>query len=373
MLYSYSRLKKYEDCPAWWFRSYVLEQKEPPTEALEVGKATHRAIELIMNENIHRFDPNLETAIDRAVQQALNEASLPLEAEEIRRLVYQPGVLEYLGTWFVEDHFQIPLDSIGIELQGYIDLWRYDEENPVIVDWKTNRQIYEPTDNYQLGLYALAMAEKVHRVEGRWPKSIRTQLIFLRHGCQAKEHVYTREEMEEARGWAIGIAREIEEKLLQHALGGDPKNLFPAVPSDTCRWCPWASQCVEASGSDTYAPEAITTRTEAEALAARCIQLEEALEQMKKTLKAWVEANGPVVVGSQSYELRSTVYWRFAPEALKKAIETIKQQGKDPLQYLVIDSYNIKRLKWSEKDLLGFGATSKTYWSLRRVKAGEES
>lgn len=372
MLYSYSRLKKYEDCPAWWFRSYVLNQKEPPTEALELGRAVHKTLEIILKSGVtNRYDPALETVMNKAIQEALSEASLPLDAEEIHRLVYQPGVLEYLGTWFVEDHFQIPLNGAGIELQGYIDLWQYDGENPVIIDWKTNRLMYEPTDNYQLGLYALAMAEKVNRVEKRWPESIRAQLVFLRHGCQFREHVYTREEMKAARDWAVKIATEIEGKLLEHALDGDPKNLFPAIPSDTCRWCPWASECLKSSEAFGEI-NTVTTQAEAKALAAECIRLEEALDQMKKALRAWVETNGPVVVGNQSYELRPTTYWRFDPEALKRAIGAIKQQGKDPLWYLTIDNYNINRLKWNEDDLLGFGATSKTYHSLRRVKAKQD-
>lgn len=369
MLYSFSRLKKHEECPAWWFRSYVLEQKDPPTEALEVGRAVHRAIEILANQHMSLGGVDIDS-IDSAVDLAVSEASLPVDREEVRRLVDQPGVMDCLGLP-VEEHFQVSLN--GVELQGYIDLWYSNGESPVVVDWKTAHQVYKPTDNHQLGLYASAVAQKIRQAQGYTPEEVVGRLVFLRHGCRTEEHVYTPEDMEAALDWAANIAAEIEEKLLEHALGGDPKNLFPAVPSDTCRYCPWASGCIEASGHPFRMPETISTRAEAEALAARCIQFEEALEQMKKTLKAWVEANGPVVVGSQSYELRPTVYWRFTPEALKKAIETIKRQGKDPLRYLVIDSYNIRRLGWEEKDLLGLGAAGKTYHSLRRVKAGEES
>src|SRR5690625_5785497 len=45
MIFSFSRLNLYEQCPYRFFNKYILKKDEPITQPLALGKAVHKAIE----------------------------------------------------------------------------------------------------------------------------------------------------------------------------------------------------------------------------------------------------------------------------------------------------------------------------------------
>ncbi len=115
MIYSYSRLKRYADCPASFHYKYLYEMAESPSEALVLGKTVHTAIQLYLSGS------DIKTAVESAM---LQEAELPLERDEVLRLV-QHQIVEESVDGQVEKHFIIPLDDKGlIQFQGYIDWYK---------------------------------------------------------------------------------------------------------------------------------------------------------------------------------------------------------------------------------------------------------
>ena len=104
MIYSYSRLKRYADCPASFQYKYIYEMAESPTEPLILGKTVHTAIQLYLN------GADIETAIDSAM---LQEAELSVDRSEVIRMVQHPVVTGISGGQ-VEERLTISLDDEGL-------------------------------------------------------------------------------------------------------------------------------------------------------------------------------------------------------------------------------------------------------------------
>jgi hypothetical protein len=361
MIFSYSRLKKHEECPWVFYKKYVLELPEEPTEAQEQGKAVHRVIQEVLT------DPSA-TLADAAVR-ACAEAALPLDPEVIVELARHDAVKQVkdlaLAVGHVEEHFELPLDGPGSPVtQGYIDLWWQDESGAYLIDWKTNRTIYNPRDNHQLGLYAWAIKEKTGC------SKVKALLVFLRFKEIPLWEEYGEEEMEAARQWALQLAMDIESRLAELELfGGKPDELFPARPGDACRYCSFAGDCLKEAGAvkALEVPESIQTLEEAQALAGEIIRLETALSGMKGRLKEWVQVNGPVRVGDQEFRLVPAVNWNFSPEKLKEFCKMLSQAGINPWEVLTIGSSQLKKLKLPEEELARYGEKDETK-TFRRVK-----
>lgn len=128
---------------------------------------------------------------------------------------------------------QLPLTNV-LTFHGVIDLITTDGE---IVDWKTNRKMYDVYDTKQLALYAWAVNE-YYAFE-----KVRVTLLFLRFNEERKT-IFTDSDLQAARMWAIGLASEINWALEQ--LKKQPnleQVLFQARPSSRCKTCPFAIEC----------------------------------------------------------------------------------------------------------------------------------
>lgn len=360
MIYSYSRLKKYEDCPWAFYQKYVLEAPEPPAEPLVLGKSVHQAIQMALNGS----------TLDEAVSRACVEAELPVPPGEVHRLVLP--ALEYLMVgnfpppYRVEEHFEVPLDGPGSPvLQGYIDFF---DGGGTLIDWKTNRAPYHPCENHQLGLYAYALKQMGYG-------EVTGQLFFLRFRKASEPVRYTSELIDAARGWALTLANDIEERLVACELDGeDPAKAFAPKPlSGNCRSCAYASNCPSAeaspAGPTISVEEAIATAEDAVTVAAEIERLENVLDGLKARLKEWVVANGPVAVGGRVWDNYPYEDWVFTPENLRAIAAELQAQGKDVFAYLTLGAEGRKKLGWSEEQLLKYG-TKNVRYTFRAKKAG---
>jgi len=222
-IFSFSRLSLYETCPYRFYLKYVLDRPEPVTKPLALGKAVHKAIELL----IQGADE------EEAVIAALIECDFHPEVtrDEIVSLTRSAPRLEGRA----EVHFELPLTPASdLKLQGYIDLLQIGG----FFDWKTNRRVYGPMDTMQLSLYAWAAMEMESL------DLIRGTLYFLRFR-QSKSHLFTKKEAEAARAWAYRLAHEIAEKVDIHGTFPELEGtLFPPRPGSHCRHCPFAAECL---------------------------------------------------------------------------------------------------------------------------------
>jgi len=223
-IFSFSRLSLYEKCPYRFYLKYVLDRPEPVTKPLALGKAVHKAIELLMQGADE----------EEAVIAALIECNFhpQVTRDEVVSLMRSAPVLEGKA----EAHFELPLAPASeLKLQGYIDLL----QTGGFFDWKTSRRVYGPMDTMQLPLYAWAAMEMENL------DLVRGTLYFLRFR-QPMSHLFTKTEAEAARVWAYHLAREIAEKVDIYGTFSDMADtLFPARSGSHCRYCPFAAECLE--------------------------------------------------------------------------------------------------------------------------------
>ncbi|MBC7107080.1 MAG: PD-(D/E)XK nuclease family protein, partial [Firmicutes bacterium] len=135
--FSFSRLEKFRTCPYAFFRHYELGIKEPPTEALALGRAVHAAIEAVIIRGI---------PVEEAARQAAAAADLPVDPAEVERLAsaftgtYEPDPKARLE---VEREFVLEL-APGVKARGYIDLLEVWPDGRVrLTDFKTDRIPYQ--------------------------------------------------------------------------------------------------------------------------------------------------------------------------------------------------------------------------------------
>lgn len=234
LIYSFSRLSQYENCPFRFYLKYVEGREEPVTKPLALGKAVHVGIE----KRIQGY--TLEDAI---VEGYIATGFHPeVERTEMESLIKKAPVETGMGE--TEVHFELPLSPSpsAPKIQGFIDLVVEDETGVWFADWKTNWQQYGVFDSMQVSLYAWALMEMKGLDE------VYGTLYFLRFG-QDDGHKFSRDEAEKARQWAYDTVMDIENKLFLLDIGPEAwDRLFPATPSSHCKHCPFALECYQQFG-----------------------------------------------------------------------------------------------------------------------------
>ena len=357
MIYSYSRLKRYADCPSSFQYKYLMDMEEPITEPLVLGKAVHAAIQGFLS-GIDR---------DNAIDEAMQKAELPLERAEVVKMVYHPRVSQVISGK-VESHFVTSLDAEGIlKFQGFIDWYDKLPDGSVhLIDWKTNRLTYKPLDNKQLGLYAWYLS-RVYGVQ-----EVHADLMFLRYSganC-TQSHLYTPGEMEESRTWAFQLANEIEDKTAEWSLqaGREDDQIFPARTGVHCQYCGYASVCVKNIQAKSME---IKNDGDARAVGAEVIRLEAALGMMKDQLKAWVKQNGDVIIDDSAFSYVPSCSWNIEPEMLYELCAQLHDEGVNVFEYLTLTAANLKKIGISEERVKLFGKkkVSKNFKLVKMPKA----
>lgn len=224
-VFSFSRLTLYEKCPERFYKKYVEGYEEPTTYPLALGKGVHRAVQ----DKLEGLDHDI------AIQNGMKEAEYHPEVtiKELSWLTNNAPINQIYGD--VEYYFKIPLSNEPNSpmIQGYIDV----VGDNYIVDWKTNRVMYDVRDNHQIGLYSWAIS----KLKG-WSE-VHGSLYFLRFKRQSS-FKFSLQEMEQARMWAYNLAKEIQGKLVVARAFPELKNeLFPAIPTSYCSHCPFAIEC----------------------------------------------------------------------------------------------------------------------------------
>lgn len=358
-VFSFSRLDKFQRCPAAFYGQYVLGHAEPPTEPLVLGGAVHAVIEAALTAG--RDDESFFRAMSGV---AANVAPVKIDPDEVFSLACQPLVRRLVNSGGnVETHFCMllsPGDPFGPEIQGYLDFW-LDGPEILLVDWKTNRKAYNPLDTHQLGLYAGWLYEKTG-------KPVRGKLVFLRTS-EIREHLYTTNNgIAAARKWAYETATDIWERLYALQNGGDREKLFPATPGDACTYCGWAGSC---TGKEISIPDIVRDYDEAVALGREILRLEAAADILKDRLRGWVKQHGPVTVDSREFRIAPSRYWKWPQDSLRAAVAAMEREGVDPFQVLSLTAAGLKKLGWDEERILSLGASLQSREDFRHVKVGE--
>jgi len=362
--FSYSRLTKYLSCPASFYRHYMLGMKEPPTLPLAIGKASHATVEIAAK--LYNHGVNSSNTFQIAAEAAAGMSPVKVESEELIKLTYKKVVTDNFNKKNnIETHFVEPLDPdnpFSPSIQGYIDVYRIEDDFTKLIDWKTNFKEYHPLDNHQLGLYAYFLSKKTGL-------PVQGNLIFLRSG-NIISHQYTHKEMESARVWALETATEIQKKIMAVQKSENPNEVFPTKHGEACEFCGWSKYCTDDFLS---IPEEIVTHEQAREVAKKIILLESSANQLKAILKPYVDICGSVRIDKKEFRFVDAGYWRWNAKAIKSAYEDIKSSNKNPFEYFTISSYGLKKLAWDDKKITSFGARKSSSHQFKLVKAVDDS
>lgn len=234
--FSFSRLSIIEECLYLYYLKYVEQVPvDDETLPLALGKAVHKAIE-----------EKLKGADDKqALLSGWKEVEYyPFDLVEYETLFRNSNVKKgeaLNGDVQTEIHFKLPLDekSDSPYIQGYIDYLRNVFNMYDFQDWKTNRIMYEPTDTFQLPLYAWSIS-KLYNVE-----SVSGALYFLRfYRDRRKSKVFMKDDMENARQWALSLANKALNSLKSFKMGKPLEEAFPPTLNKRCMYCPFAYICL---------------------------------------------------------------------------------------------------------------------------------
>jgi len=216
MVWSYSRLKSFEDCKYRWFLKYIA-REDADTELFfaSFGKFVHGILSRIYAGEITEQEAlmlYLTSFREEVVGKASSDKVYSSYLEDGKNAVLSPK--RFCGSVVsVENRFA--LSVAGFPFIGFIDLLMEEDGEYIITDHKSRTLQKKsgranPTKNdllvdeffRQLYLYA----EAVYQKYGKYPK--RLILNCFRNGVVIEEE-FDKDKLKEAVSWATGIIEEI--------------------------------------------------------------------------------------------------------------------------------------------------------------------
>lgn len=354
--WSPSRLLTFEACMWQGYIKYVLGKETKPNFGSETGRAGHKGIALIINNNLE---------LKEAIKQALSESKLPLSLETITKhvtaaSVYYQTLIQQGFVLKAEQEYNTVLsdDLNDIFAPGHkmiLDL--EDVEKSFVGDWKTGA-VEEARDNFSLGMYCWFKARQTGR------KNYLGRLIFTGHECQSTEHVFTEEDFQQIMARALAIADQVKTALLQLSMGGDPKVLFPATKHDKCKYCAFPEDCpLKQAIQEKKEIEKITDYDTAVKAAEELLKLNAEADRLNNLLKAFVkDTKEPILAGGLMWDFKTTQSWqtpKSEEERIKVFAELAKKlisKGITPWQYFKADlPLLVKNNIFTEDEIKGLG------------------
>jgi CRISPR/Cas system-associated exonuclease Cas4 (RecB family) len=324
--FSFTRLSEFETCPYMYYLRYVCGIEEPPTEALQLGKAVHGAISRLLQG---------EHDINYVVEEEVKKQEL-LTLDKHFSEVY--GMVDNFAACFAVPPGSRLFSELFLEkplgdhkLIGYADLVQEMPGEVIITDFKTGWKQYEAEDTQQLALYAWMVRDKFPG------KPVKARLWWLRYkrGPQVEVEV----DADGAAAWAEKLIAQVEEAAAWPGDMGYSRNVGTA-----CASCAFSGRCL-----GIHVPE------DPSELAGLALRLEACLERVKALLKERVSAAGPVEIGGEVWDLYPRVSWKF--DDVQAVYNFLAGCVRDPWKYLKVDTQKIAPLLKGElgEDLRALG------------------
>ncbi len=303
---SFSRLNTYSRCQRRYYFEYVMGLRGESSEALANGTLTH---DILADDECDEIPDNTPEDV----------------AEWVRRGdVFLRG-LELAGAEVEKEReFHIQLTR-SITLNGAIDVIVKQGDRISIVDYKTNRQMYDTEDTLQTKTYATALFKLNPKI-----KKITAMLFFLRYN-QMVPVVYTRKIITPTLNFYKSVGAEIVSKLPIGYMAFDQNENY-------CDSCPGAIMChlTDPKNDNDY-----------NQLAGWAMRGNAAIGQAKNMLKPFVLEHGSITVGEKE--------WRFNPVSPSKVfdIELLKDRIDEMgVNFADVFSVNSKTIKSLPEELI---------------------
>ncbi|MBI3184641.1 MAG: PD-(D/E)XK nuclease family protein [Myxococcales bacterium] len=334
---SFSRLKRYAQCPKSYQLHYIQKAPSTPNASLLFGSLLHAALERVYREIVAeklsgRFpeDRLLAAYKDEWSRSGLSEFAVFQEGLTILgNFARQHALVDHTSILSVEQEFRLSVERF--QVLGYIDrVDKVDDETVAIVDYKSNRAIFtrEEIDyDLQLSIYAMAA-----RMLWPWAKNVRLGLYLLRHGI-LMETTRTEEDLAAAREYIAMLGQETESATE-----------FPARLNENCVWCDHSAQCptyhrallgkVESVCQDEKDIEAVAREREEVARMAKILYARK--DALEKILKAQLQEVDRLELGGMVYTIGKTTQVSYATEPTLTVFRELTGKNEDELVPLLL-------------------------------------
>ncbi len=334
---SYSRLKRYAQCPKSYQLHYIQKAPSAPNASLLFGSLLHAALERVYREILAgklsgRFpeDRLLAAYKDEWSKSGLTEFALFQEGLSILgAFARQHALVDHTSIVAIEQEFRLSVDRF--QVLGYIDrVDMVDDETVAIIDYKSNRTIFtreEVDHGLQLSIYAMAA-----RMLWPWAKKVRLGLYLLRHGI-LMETTRTEEDLAAAREYIAMLGRETESA-----------KEFPARLNENCVWCDHNAQCptyhrallgkVEAVCQDEKDLEAVAREREEVARMAKVLYARK--EALEKILKVRLQEVDRLELGGMVYTIGRTTQVSYPTTPTLAVFRELTGKSEDELVPLLL-------------------------------------
>ena len=250
--YSYSSIKTWYQCPAKWFRKYLLGEPDTPSYESLIGIFVHKVLE----NTIRPARPASKRTLLQIREEATrlwsdHEWAIPaVRVPEFKAKVWDclsalekiddPRDADVLAAE-LEIRTDVEWNNTVIPFLGYIDRVDMTKNGGVtLVDYKTGRRplyTWYKDALRQLVIYAAAL-----RFTDYEPKPNKARLIYLGSGNTVNSRI-TKKDMEEATLWFDEGYWHIQRWLAEPESAIRRAVTDMASASHLCGWCPYESDC----------------------------------------------------------------------------------------------------------------------------------
>ena len=319
---SYSRLSRFEQCPASFRLHYIEKRTAEPGVPLKFGKLLHAVLEVLVREHMvnERSDP---LSVDRAIElyregwakAGLTGMEVFQEGLDILgEFVRDQGELDHRNVLAIEKEFRLPVGRFTV--LGFIDRVDWvDDETIEVIDYKTNRMLFtreEVDHSLQMSLYHLAAREL-----WPWAKNIRLTFHMLRHGVRMKTE-RTEEQLQAARVYVETMGTMTEQATE-----------FPARINANCIYCDHRQHCPayadalkgkrEVICEDTSDLEGVAKEREEVARLAKILYSRK--EELDRVIKAHLEDHDELLANGVRYKMFNTTRLDYPFEPTLRVLE----------------------------------------------------
>jgi len=329
---SYSRLARFEQCPASYRMHYIDKRPAEPGVPLKFGKLVHAVLEVLVREHMQeeRTGPlSEERALELYRQGWAAEGLAGIEVFEeglqiLQAFVRDQGELDHRDVLAVEKEFRIPVGRFSV--LGFIDrVDCVDDETVEIIDYKTNRLLFtrdEVDHSLQMSLYHLAA-----RQLWPWAKKVRLTFHMLRHGIRMRTERIP-EQLDAAVAYVETLGTMTEEA-----------KTFPARLNSNCVWCDHRQHCPayadalkgkrEVICEDTSDLEQVAREREEVARLAKVLYARKG--ELEKILKTHLEDHDELILGGVRYAMFNTKQLSYPFEATLRVLAEATELPREEL------------------------------------------